>query len=134
MLHPMTVKCTRCHLVSARNRRINRLSVNDNMFFYPEIRDENSRLGQRCLAQDARIKSVLAFAITGLHSQRYLEHTTILPLDFANHWLWHSSIGHQLREYTGCDRFISVNEYWMNCIYIFCWRRPSDHLWIPITA
>ena len=75
-----------CHLASTRNRRINRLSFNDNMFFYPEIRDENSRLGQRCLAQDARIKSVLAFAITGLHSQRYLEHTTILPLDFANHW------------------------------------------------
>ena len=86
MLYPMTVKCTWCHLVSTRNRRINRLSFNDNMFFYPEIRDENSRLGQRCLAQDARIKSVLAFAIAGLHSQRYLEHTTILPLDFANHW------------------------------------------------
>ena len=45
-----------CHLASTRNRRINRLSFNDNMFFYPEIRDENSRLGQRCLAQDARIK------------------------------------------------------------------------------
>ena len=56
MLYPMTVKCTWCHLASTRNRRINRLSFNDNMFFYPEIRDENSRLGQRCLAQDARIK------------------------------------------------------------------------------
>ena len=56
MLYPMTVKCTWCHLASTRNRRINRLSFNDTMFFYPEFRDENSRLGQRCLAQDARIK------------------------------------------------------------------------------
>ena len=31
-------------------------------------------------------KSALAFAITGLHLHWCLEHTTILPLDFANHW------------------------------------------------
>ena len=32
------------------------------MFFYPEIRDETSRLGQRRLAQDVRIKRALVFA------------------------------------------------------------------------
>ena len=109
MLYPMTVKCTRCHLVSARNRRINRLSVNDNMFFYPEIRDENSRLGQRCLAQDARIKvckpsqSLGCICIGVLNIQRYCHLTSLI----TGYWLPH--IGHQLREFTGCDRF-----YWLS--------------------
>ena len=35
------------------------------MFFYPEIRDENSRLGQRCLAQDARIKQCYPTVLSG---------------------------------------------------------------------
>jgi len=33
------------------------------MFFYPEVRDENSRLGQRCLAQDARPTVLSGFSI-----------------------------------------------------------------------
>jgi hypothetical protein len=44
MLRSMTVKCTSCHLRSTRNRRINRLSFNVNMFFYPEIRDDTQDL------------------------------------------------------------------------------------------
>jgi hypothetical protein len=35
------------------------------MFFYLEIRDENSRLGQRCLAQDARIKQCYPTVLSG---------------------------------------------------------------------
>ena len=98
MLRSMTVKCTSCHLRSTRNRRINRLSFNDNMFFYPEIRDENSRLGQRRLTQDARIKEC--------HSSRiYL--ICIFALVF---WIY-IFICHQLREFTGCDWF-----FWLSAV------------------
>jgi hypothetical protein len=36
------------------------------MFFYPEIRDENSRLGQRRLAQVARIKQCYPTVLSGV--------------------------------------------------------------------
>ena len=61
------------------------------MFFYPEIRDETSRLGQRRLAQDARIKRVLAASLresTGLHCCiGILNHQPDVSLTLWIYWL-----------------------------------------------